>query len=179
MYKPGHQGEVRGVLPGPDDVLTLEGKPRMARMNDLNTLVRPGTGKGILYSLVLLSSLAGCESSGWNTRLMEAFSPDQSPNADIEEKHRTAYALDRSREDLYWLLANRVDAGMARQQVDGILGEEGVREPNGQWARGGDFQVNDDVYRYGPDSTGQSVYLVFREGHLVNYDPEDFRSKRK
>ncbi|RPI76174.1 MAG: hypothetical protein EHM42_14970 [Planctomycetaceae bacterium] len=139
-------------------------------MNYLGRLARCGIARGIL----LLTVVSGCESSGWNSRMLEAFSPEKSASAEDEERHRTAYAQSRNRDDLYWLLANRVDAGMGLREVNGVLGEEGTRETHGQWARGGDFQVSDDVYRYGPDSTGQSVYLVFREGRLVNYDRSDF-----
>jgi len=95
-------------------------------------------------------------------------------DAELEEQHRSAYVQHRTRGDLYWLLANRVDTGMTVAEVSVVLGEHGEKEPRGQWVRQGDYRIDDEIYRYGPDSGGQSVYLVYREGRLVNHNREDF-----
>ena len=127
----------------------------------------------------LLLAAAGCESSGGNSRLQEAFWLDPHKNdAAVEEQHRESYASSRNRADLFWLLANRVESGMTQREVDGVLGEEGRRDPSGQWAKGADFRVDDDVYGYGPANDGTTVYLVFREGRLINHEPESFRPKK-
>ena len=85
----------------------------------------------------------------------------------------------RTRSDLYWLLGHRIETGMTVAEVAVVLGERGEKEPRGQWVRQGDFRIDDEIYRYGPDSEGQSVYLVYREGRLVNHNREDFTRKNR
>lgn len=78
-----------------------------------------------------------------------------------------------------WLLAHCVAPGMSYKEVCRALGEEGSPEANDRWikTRGTTYQVGDDTYCFGPDSEGQSVYLVFREDKLIGFDPEAFRRK--
>lgn len=121
----------------------------------------------------------GCETAGWNGRLLEAFAGSSNHDAELEERHRSAYVQHRTRSDLYWLLGHRIETGMTVAEVAVVLGERGEKEPRGQWVRQGDFRIDDEIYRYGPDSEGQSVYLVYREGRLVNHNREDFTRKNR
>ncbi|MCY2963829.1 MAG: hypothetical protein NT069_09320 [Planctomycetota bacterium] len=129
--------------------------------------------------LIATCCAAGCESAGWNARLMDAFSGGTKATAEAEEQHRAGYTTNRNREDLYWLLANRIETSMTLREIGSILGEDGEREPRGQWIKQGDFRVDDQVYKFGPDNSGQSVWLVFRDGKLVNHNPEEFKMAPK
>jgi hypothetical protein len=121
---------------------------------------------------------AGCETPAWVRSLNEAFAARR-PDASFEaqETHRHDYLATHSRQSMRWLLGHCVDAGMSYKEVCRALGEEGARETQDTWikTRGGPYQVGDDVYAFGPDNEGQSVYLVFREDQLIGFDPEEFR----
>lgn len=132
-------------------------------------------------ALTLLGLLSGCETPGWAARLDEAFTPNPRPaitHAD-EERQRKKYAATRDRDALFWLLHYRIDSGMSLADVSRVLGEEGSRESHDRWIKtnGGNYQVGDDVYAFGPDNEGHTLYLVFRDGHLVNFDPDEFRPR--
>ena len=62
-------------------------------------------------------------------------------------------------------------------EIGEVIGEEGERVFNDRQikTRGGHYRATDTTYRWGPDSGGRSVYLIFRDGALLNYDPEEFR----
>jgi hypothetical protein len=94
-----------------------------------------------------------------------------------EESHRHAYQQDRSPASMQWLLAHRVHSGMSVADVSRILGEEGVREYDDLPIKtnGGHYRTGDQVYHWGPNSVGRTVYLVFRDGSLVNFNPDEFR----
>jgi hypothetical protein len=32
----------------------------------------------------------------------------------------------------------------------------------------------DATFKWGPDRAGRSIYLIFRDDHLVNFDPHEF-----
>lgn len=141
----------------------------LSRMRPGSRLLAPGLGWMLGFA-----ALSGCETAGWNGRLSEAFSGNSTRDSELEEQHRSAYVQHRTRDDLFWLLANRVETGMTVAEVAVVLGENGEKEPKGQWVRQGDYRIDDEIYRYGPDSGGQSVYLVYREGRLVNHSRENF-----
>ncbi len=133
------------------------------------------------FSLVLLSfvgvSMAGCESLyDAGVPGMERF-VDLKSRAAEEERYRQNYQVDKSPAALQWLLANRVDAGMTVPEVNRILGEEGVREFSDSWikTKGGHYHSGDTVYKWSSDSEGKTLYLVFRGGHLVNFDRNAYR----
>lgn len=120
--------------------------------------------------------VAGCES------LHEAGVPGMKRFVDVEsrvqeeERQRTLYLTDRSPAAMQWLLHHRLRSGMTRVEIDHIFGEEGVREFGDRWLKtnGGYYRSGDKVYKWGPDSEGRSIYLVFREGVLINFDPNEF-----
>ena len=95
----------------------------------------------------------------------------------IEQDHRDNFVVHRDHKSLYWLIANRVQNGMSLTDAEQILGEPGERETDmSRLKLGGHYQTTDLVYKWGPDSEGYSVVLIFRDGHLVNFDPSGFRS---
>lgn len=136
-----------------------------------------------LPALLLAAAFcAGCESPSWVRSLNEAFaSRPAPPSAREEEEHRREFQATRSRQSRLWLLAHCVDAGMSFDEVSRTLGERGVYEPNANWLRekASGSQVSDDVYSFGPDSEGETLYLFFREKALVNFDPEALRKSLK
>lgn len=95
------------------------------------------------------------------------------------EKHRQRYQSEREPESICWLLANEIHSGMLLEEVNRVLGENGVREQNSRWitSNGGNYRADDVAYRWGPDAKGGTVYLLFREGKLVNFDPKQFEDR--
>lgn len=126
--------------------------------------------------LFLVGLLSGCETSGWAHKLERAFSSRPQSTSAEEERYRRMYLGNHDRQALYWLLRHRIHSGMPYGDVCRILGEEGVRESRDNWIKtnGGNYQLGDDAYAFGPDSDGQTLYLVFRDDKLVNFDPTEF-----
>lgn len=128
--------------------------------------------------LLTTAACAGCEARTWVRTLNDAFSmQDHRPGPREEEKHRREWRATKSRDSLYWLLENCVTSGMSYDDVCRVLGEEGAHEPRDNWVKTKSefYQLGDDVYCFGPDNKGRSLYLVFREGALINFEPDDFR----
>lgn len=95
----------------------------------------------------------------------------------VEQEHRDNFVVHRDHKSLYWLVANRIKNGMSLTDVEQILGESGERETDmGRLKLGGLYQTTDLIYKWGPDNEGYSVVLIFRDNHLVNFDPSGFRS---
>lgn len=92
------------------------------------------------------------------------------------ESYRTKFQTERDPKALDWILQNRLYSGMSRVSVEKEFGEEGEFQETSKWlkATGGTFRTSDEAYRWGPDSDGRSVYLIFRDDVLVNFDPKDF-----
>ena len=64
---------------------------------------------------------------------------------------------------------------MSVKDISNVLGEDGVRVHDDTWLkRGTAYREDDTVYRWGPDKNGRDIYLVFREGRLINFDPKEF-----
>jgi hypothetical protein len=124
--------------------------------------------------------LVGCESVD-NGGMKKAFAPllNRKPTAQQEEQHRMAFQESRDSKDLHWLLANRVESGMTVKQVGGVIGENGLRVHKDSWIknRGGNYQSTDEVWKWRATRNGQAIYLVFRNGNLVNFDPAQFREE--
>ena len=61
----------------------------------------------------------------------------------------------------------------------GALGEDGQRVYDDRLIKtsGGHYRSGDVTYKWDPDSKGRSIYLVFRENILVNYNPDDFTNE--
>ena len=94
-----------------------------------------------------------------------------------EQTCRDDFQLHRDHKALYWLLANRIQTGMPLHEVEQILGEPGERETDmSRLKSDGVYQTTDLVYKWGPDQTGHSVVLFFRDNHLVNFDRGSFKA---
>ena len=127
--------------------------------------------------LLLAATLSGCETANWARNLNDAFSSRPRTTAAEEERHRNDYVANHDRQALNWLLRHRIESGMSYATVCKVLGEEGVREARDEWikTKGGSYQLGDDVYAFGPDNEGHTVYLGFREDKLVDFDPTEFK----
>ena len=126
---------------------------------------------------VAFLAIAGCESPEWTRSLNDSFAASDQPNSKIEEAHRQEYISSHSHESMYWLLGHCVDMGMSYKKVCHIMGEDGTPETGDRriLAGGGNYRVGDEIYSFGPDSKGKTVYLAFREDRLVNYDRAEFK----
>ena len=93
-----------------------------------------------------------------------------------EEQHRQKYQESRDSAELGWLLRNRIQSGMSPAEVSKVFGDDGERVRDDEWVKneGGYYQVGDEVWKWGPARDGKSVFLVFRERQLVNFDPHEF-----
>jgi len=128
-----------------------------------------------LLSLILL---AGCGTlNGTGIASLDAITREKGQVRD-EETQRRRFREERDPDAMRWLLANRIASGMTSAEVEQIFGETGEREFNDRWlkASNGLYHEEDVVYKWGPDRNGRTVYLAFREGRLVNFDPEEYRS---
>ncbi len=98
------------------------------------------------------------------------------PHAPHVAEQRENYQVHHDGDSLNWLLAHRVHTGQSVAEISGILGEEGERYWNDRELKNGSaYLQTDEGYRWGPDSNGRSVILFFRDGKLVNFDPNEFR----
>ncbi len=109
---------------------------------------------------------------------MEAMKPfwSKTSSGDDEVRYRKDFQTTRNRKAMRWLLANCVDSGMSRKDVDAAVGEPGEFEENSGWLKRGKntYRVDDKAYRYGPDDQGQVVYLFYRDDKLINFERERF-----
>ncbi len=95
-----------------------------------------------------------------------------------EQACRDEFQVNRDHKALYWLLANRIQTGMQLHEVEQVLGEPGERETDmSRLKSDGIYQTTDLVYKWGPDQSGHSVVLFFRDGHLVNFDRQSFKAE--
>ncbi len=121
---------------------------------------------------LLLLLLAGCE-------LMSANGIGNAPGkkTDGAEAQRLRYQSDRDGTALKWLLSHAVHNGMDLEAVNHAMGEDGTRELRTDHLikRNPAYRTEDHLYRYGPDKTGHTYYLAFRDGRLVNFDPKEYR----
>jgi hypothetical protein len=126
---------------------------------------------------VTFMALAGCESPEWTRSLNDSFAATDQPDSKTEEAHRQEYIETHSHESMYWLLSHCVEMGMSKKKVCHILGEEGTPETGDRrlLAGGGNYRVGDEMFSFGPDSKGKTVYLAFREDRLVNFDRAEFK----
>jgi hypothetical protein len=130
----------------------------------------------VWFALALLT-FAGCESPEWTRSLNDSFSAAEKTGPKTEEEHRREYVATHSHESMRWLLSHRVQTGMSYNQVRHVLGEDGTLETGDRklMTGGGNYRVGDEMYAFGPDSKGKTVYLAFRENRLVNFEPSEFK----
>jgi hypothetical protein len=136
------------------------------------------TGKGLLLAGALCAaatSFLGCTATGKTTpQLLGKASPDDPPKK-TPDSERRRYQVDRDPAAMRWLLAHCVHRAMTVKEINDALGEDSVRVHDDTWVkRGNGYREDDTVYRWGPDKNGRNVYLVFREGKLINFDPKEF-----
>ncbi len=130
-----------------------------------------------LAGVIVMVSAPGCE------MLHNAGFPGLKPYiktnpAEVKKEQtcRDDFQLHRDHKALYWLLANRIQTGMQLHEVEQVLGEPGERETDmSRLKSDGVYQTTDLVYKWGPDQTGHSVVLFFRDGHLVNFNRDSFK----
>ena len=122
--------------------------------------------------LWLLLLAAGCGSDG---ELLQR-GPAAGALGELDEQ-RSRYLAERSQASARWLLAHRVKQGMSPRDVAGVFGEAGERVYEDEWLKtgGGNYQLGDETYKWGPDDHGTSYFLMFRGGKLVNFDGAQFR----
>jgi len=132
----------------------------------------------LLCGIVLILLGTGCETMPeWDSN---ALAGPETRTAEKKisqaEKYRMRFQTKRDPEALNWLLKHRLHSGMSRNSVEKELGEEGEFQEKSKWlkATGGTFRTSDEAYKWGPDESGRSVYLIFRDDVLVNFHPEDF-----
>jgi hypothetical protein len=139
-------------------------------------LRRAGWIPFLLWSLALC---AGCESPKWIHNLNSSFLGSPRPSAAAEESYRKKYVADRDPAAQRWLLSNCIETGMTYADVCRVMGETGEREEFSQKLStgSGNYQVGDEFYVFGPNKMGTSVYLAFRNGTLVNFNPDEFQDE--
>jgi hypothetical protein len=117
----------------------------------------------------------GCESVGKTTPQVFAKAPADDGAKRTVESERRRYQADRDPAALRWLLAHGVHRQMTVKEISAVLGEDAVRVHDDTWLkRGSAYREDDTVYRWGPDRNGRDIYLVFRDGRLINFDPKEF-----
>jgi hypothetical protein len=126
---------------------------------------------------IAVVTFAGCESPEWTRSLNDSFSAADKSGPKTEEEHRDEYAATHSPASMRWLLGHCVEMGMSYKRVCHIMKEDGtpVTGDNRVLSGGGNYRVGDEVYAFGPDTNGKTVYLVFREDRLVNFDRSEFQ----
>jgi len=129
----------------------------------------------LLLTLLTLMT-AGCQSPGEELlpglgNLLEAES-----TSEREEEHRRKFQETRDPDELKWLLRHAIESGMTVTEVARVLGEDGRQVYEDGWIKQGEghYQSGDETWKWGPDREGNSVFLVFRDGKLVNFDPREF-----
>ena len=136
--------------------------------------------RSMFSAIILLAVVAGlgCEMLH-NAGLpgMEPFLKVNAAQAEEERSLRDQFVLHRDHKGFYWLLANRVENGMPLKDVEQALGEPGELETGmGQLKSDGLYQTTDLAYKWGPDRTGYSAIVFFRDGHVVNFNPKLFKN---
>lgn len=133
----------------------------------------------LLFSiaLILCVTIVGCETlhNAGFPGLDDYVKPD--PVAVAEEKsNREKFSIQRDHQALNWLLTHRIHNGMQLHEVEEALGGPGeyTTDYNGADSQGL-HQVTESAYKWGPDSKGQSVVIWFRDGHVCNFNPGDYK----
>ena len=118
----------------------------------------------------------GCSAVGENGKSMFPTFATQDSRAAEEEAHRSSFQEFRRPADFRWLLSHRIQSGMSPAEVGKVFGENGLRSEKDGWIKKHDtnYRVGDVSYKWGPDNSGNSVLLVFRDEKLLNFDPDEF-----
>lgn len=140
------------------------------------------TPNRMLYRFVLIClCLTGvsCETLRAPGSTADWFARNSKSHERDANAHREQWQTRRDGLALKWLLATQVSNGMTVDGVNNRLGDIGVREEGTQEFKQKieGLRIDDVLYRYGPDRDGETYYLAFREGKLVNFDPKRFAEK--
>lgn len=128
---------------------------------------------GVLFAAA--SPFWGCESVGKTTPQAFAKSTADQPAKRTLNSERRRYQAERDPSAARWLLAHAIQRQMTVKEINEVFGEDGVRvHDDSSLKRGNGYREDDTVYRWGPDRDGRDIYLVFRSGRLVNFDPKEF-----
>jgi protein involved in sex pheromone biosynthesis len=135
-----------------------------------------------LCLMLLAGMMVGCQSMKPDSLVDKIVNPNREADEkhkEEENQHRMSYQESHNSEDAEWLLANCVHTGLTVKEINHIMGEEGVEEefPKKYLTKDGHYLTSDNVYKWGPDSSGKTYVLVFREGLLVNYDFHQLTNK--
>ena len=128
-------------------------------------------------SLLVVALLSGCETleqSSLGRMLPFGAKTNHSPQA---TEHRQKFLNERDPDAFRWLLSHRLHNEMSVQQVEHELGESGERRNDDREYKtnGGYYQTTDVGYQWGPDRQGHTVVLFFRDGKLINFDPDELQ----
>ncbi len=128
---------------------------------------------------LLAIGLCGCESVGKGSSQILTKTASEpaapAPSKRTLDSERTRYQTDRASSAARWLLAHCVKPHMRVKEINEVFGEDGVRVRDDTWLkRGNGYRQDDVVYRWGPDNHGRNIYLFFRDGRLINFDPKEF-----
>ena len=131
----------------------------------------------LVLAVLLATTTIGCKSLD-TEQMMANLLPAPSVRHEDVVMHRRRFQQDRTSADFRWLLANATRTGMSPKDVGEVLGESGQKVMNDTWIKssGGHYRASDEVYKWGPDDEGKTVYLIFRDNQLVNFDPSEFQS---
>lgn len=119
----------------------------------------------------------GCGTlNGTGVASLDGFTREKSTIRE-EDTQRLRFREERDPAAMRWLLANRVRTSMTVEDVEQVFGEPGIREVGDRWIKksNGLYHEGDVIYKWGPDSEGHTIYLAFRDGHLVNFEAEEYK----
>lgn len=132
----------------------------------------------VIATIASIFTFAGCETL--HNAGVPGLESYLKPNAErilATKQNQEEFLFNRDHKALYWLLANRITNGMPLSDVEHILGEPGELEMNsGRFKSNGPYQSADLCYRWGPDRSGYSAVLFFRDSHLCNFNPQDYQN---
>ncbi len=133
---------------------------------------------GVGIAVVAFAAGFGCETlQKAGVPGLEQYVKEDPAVIEEEREQREKFSLHQDHKALYWLLANRVGNGMQLHEVEEILGAPGELTTEARQLKSdGLHQTNDPAYKWGPDSKGYSVILFFRDGHVSNFNPKDYRN---
>ncbi|MHC4877807.1 MAG: hypothetical protein ACYTGL_15205 [Planctomycetota bacterium] len=133
------------------------------------------TSRSVVLLVTMTLPVAGCSSfDASSSKLAHLFDPETQQRE--EEARREQFQTTRSTADMHWLLRNHVENGMTPSEINRVLGEDGTRVFEDGWIKnhGGHYHAGDNTWKWGPDRAGNSIYLVFRDNKLVNFNPDEF-----
>lgn len=128
--------------------------------------------------LCCLALCAGCQTVQMKPPAKYHFFESPSAKKSVEERqHRQQWQAHRDGKALRWLLQEVIHNGLTLAEVNDRLGDTGVAEDQTQAfkTKADGYLMDDKLYRYGPDKEGQTYYLAFRDGKVVNFDPHEVK----